>query len=159
MPSRVFSASPAPAKQRPSLILRLLTVLVWALVAASAVFWGVGLTQPTTPWVAPALAQRAAQAIDTAAISRLLGAPPLLAPKAHEPAIDLVLTGVVAARSGQGAALISVQGRPPRPFQVGQAVSEGLVLQSVQGRRALLGARLHGPATLTLELPALRTAG
>lgn len=147
------------ADQRPSLSLRLLTVLVWALVAASAVFWGVRLSQPTAPWVVPALAQPAAQAIDTEAIARLLGASPLVSAPAAAPATDLVLSGVVAARSGQGTALIAVRGQPPRPYRVGQAVGDGLILQSVQGRRALLGERLQGPATLTLELPALRPAG
>lgn len=153
-------ASPTAADPPPALSLRLLTVGVWALVAASAVFWGLRLTQPTAPWVAPPLAQPALQAIDTAAIARLLGAATLDAgSQARAPSTDLILTGIVAGRSGQGAALIAVRGDTPRPYRVGQSVGDGLVLQSVQGRRAILGARMSGPASVTLELPALPSAG
>ncbi len=60
----------------------------------------------------------------------------------------------MANRLGGGAALIAVDGKPARPFRVGTLVEEGLVLQSLEGRRALLGAERGGPSTLTLELPA-----
>ncbi len=69
--------------------------------------------------------------------------------------IPLQLTGVAAGTSGRGAALISVDGRPARPYAVGMAVGDGLVLQSVQGRRAQLGPALQGPSTVVLELPPL----
>jgi general secretion pathway protein C len=62
------------------------------------------------------------------------------------------LVGVVADRSQQGAALIAVDGRPAKPFRVGSVVDEGLVLQSVQPRRAVLAASATGPAAVTLEL-------
>lgn len=134
--------------------------MVWALVAASAVFWGLRLTQTAEPWVAPVLAPAPAPEIDTAAMARLLGAPPLApASEAPTPANELVLSGIVASGAGQGAALISVRGRPPHPFRVGQVVAEGLVLQSVQARRALLGARVQGPASLALDLPPPPKAG
>jgi general secretion pathway protein C len=64
------------------------------------------------------------------------------------------LMGVVASRSNKGAALIAVDGRPAKPFRVGAAIDEGLVLQSVEARRATLAASPEGPAVLTLELPA-----
>ena len=57
--------------------------------------------------------------------------------------------------TGAGAALIAVDGRPPKPFAVGSAVEAGLVLQSVEGRRARLGPAPGAPAALTLELPPL----
>ena len=63
------------------------------------------------------------------------------------------LIGVVASRGNDGAALIAVDGKPPKPFRVGAAVEEGLVLQAVEARRARLGASLQGPAAFTLELP------
>jgi general secretion pathway protein C len=62
--------------------------------------------------------------------------------------------GVVSDRSQQGAALIVVDGKPARPYRVGSQVDEGLVLQSVQARRAVLASSANGPAVLTLELPA-----
>ena len=45
------------------------------------------------------------------------------------------------------------QGKPAKPVRVGAKVDEGLVLQSVQPRRASLGASLDSPALFVLELP------
>ena len=65
-----------------------------------------------------------------------------------------MLVGVAAgARSGGGAALIAIDGKPAKPYRVGSAVDEGLVLQSVQARRAVLAATPEGPQVLALELP------
>jgi general secretion pathway protein C len=66
----------------------------------------------------------------------------------------LVLIGVVAGTSG-GTALIAVDGKPAKPFRVGGKVEEGLVLQSVAKRQAVLAASAKGPALMTLELSAL----
>jgi len=52
-----------------------------------------------------------------------------------------------------GAALIAIDGKPAKPYRVGVQVDEGLVLQSVQGRRAVLAAADSGQQVLTLELP------
>ncbi|MDB5946181.1 MAG: hypothetical protein JWQ33_1207, partial [Ramlibacter sp.] len=66
------------------------------------------------------------------------------------------LLGVVSVRSHDGAALIAVDGKPPRPYRVGAAVDDALVLQSVQTRRAVLANSVSGPAVLTLELPPVK---
>jgi general secretion pathway protein C len=52
--------------------------------------------------------------------------------------------------------VISVDGRPPRPYRVGTPLDQGLVLQSVRGRTASIATGMAGPPLLTLELPALR---
>jgi general secretion pathway protein C len=62
---------------------------------------------------------------------------------------------VVAARSQEGAALISVDGQEARPIRVGSPVEGDLVLESVTGRRAVLSSGSHDGAKVTLELPAL----
>lgn len=67
----------------------------------------------------------------------------------------LALVGVVANRNRGGAALISIDGKPARPYRVGARVDDALVLQSVAPRRAVLADSLQGPASLTLELPPL----
>jgi general secretion pathway protein C len=114
--------------------------------------------RPAPAAVAPPARQ--AFAADPAAIARLLGANPVSSSSAAAPAVSLAsrfsLLGVVAARSHSGAALIAVDGKPPRPYRVGSAIDEGLVLQSVQGRRAVLAASAGGPAVLTLELPPIK---
>jgi general secretion pathway protein C len=46
-----------------------------------------------------------------------------------------------------------VDGKPAKPFRVGTMIEEGLVLQSVAARRAVLAESATGPAVLTLELP------
>lgn len=132
------------------------TFALWALVAASAVYWGLKLAARPAPGPAAAPAVRTPQAPDPTAVARLLGASPAAA-TAGAPAPSLAsrfnLVGVVASRSQQGAALIAVDGKPAKPFRVGAAVDEGLVLQSVEARRAVLAADAKGPPVLTLELP------
>jgi general secretion pathway protein C len=66
------------------------------------------------------------------------------------------LVGVVARPSHSGAALISVDGKPAKPFRVGAAVEPGLLLLSVEPRRAALGPTVGGPPAFVLELPPLR---
>lgn len=134
------------------------TFLLWALVAASAVYWGLKLT--SRPGTAPAAppAMRTPPAADPVAVARLLGASPALASAAPAPSLAsrFTLVGVVASQSHKGAALIAVDGKPAKPFRVGTAIDEGLVLQSVEARRAILAASPDGPPVLTLELPPLR---
>ena len=130
-----------------------ITFIVWALVAATAVYWGMKLiARPGGPAIAP-LAVRAPAPADPAAMARLLGASPAAAAPAASLASRFALVGVVANRSHQGAALIAVDGKPAKPFRVGVAVDQGLVLQSVESRRAVLAATNDGPPVLTLELP------
>jgi general secretion pathway protein C len=127
------------------------TFVVWGLVAASAVYWGMKLSSGSSAPVAPAV--RAAPPPDPAAIARLLGAVPVAAAPVASLASRFQLLGVVADVDGGGAALIAVDGKPPKPFRVGANVDEGLVLQSVEPRRATLGPTAKSPAALTLELP------
>jgi general secretion pathway protein C len=142
---------------RDKWILRSSTLLVWALAAACAVFWGLKLFAPVPgPVVAP-VAWAEPAAVDAAAVARLLGAPqgaPVAVAAAAVPS-RYALQGVLAGRQSGGAALIAVDGKPARPVRVGAVVEEGLVLQSVQGRKALLGADRQGPATVTLEMAPL----
>ncbi|MDP3761725.1 MAG: type II secretion system protein N [Ramlibacter sp.] len=134
------------------------TFVLWALVAASAVYWGLKFTTPSGGPVAAAPALRAAAPADPAAIARLLGASPAAAAAAPVASLSsrFALLGVVANRSHGGAALIAVDGRPAKPFRVGAAIDEGLILQSVEARRATIAASQDGPPVLTLELPAVR---
>jgi general secretion pathway protein C len=133
------------------------TFALWALVAASAVYWGMKFT--ARPAAAPAaVAVRTPAPADPVAVARLLGAEPAAAAETPAPSLAsrFSLVGVVASRSQQGAALIAVDGKPAKPFRVGAAVDEGLMLKSVEPRRAVLAASAEGPPVLTLELPPLR---
>ncbi len=135
---------------------RVLTGLLWAAVAACVVFWVLRLApSQALPTTAPP-PLRLPDPPDPTAVARVLGGVPgsVQAPPAAE-AGRLVLTGVVARRSGDGAALIAVDGEPARPLRVGSRVQGDLWLQSVQGRQARLGPAPQGTTTLLLELPAL----
>jgi general secretion pathway protein C len=129
---------------------------LWALVAASIVYWGFRLAGGQASVTAPVPAPRPVP-VDPVAIARLLGGSPAgLAAPAAAPSLAsrFQLTGVVAGvRSGGGVAVISVDGKPARSFRVGAAIEEGVVLQSVRGRQAVLAAAAEGPALVTLELP------
>lgn len=135
------------------------TFVLWSLAAASVVFWGLKLSGGSSRVNAPAPALRPVPASDPAAIARLLGSSPAAAAApvaAASLASRFQLIGVAAgASSGRGAAVIAVDGKPARPYRVGSALDEGLVLQSVQGRRATLGPP-NGAPSLILELPPTR---
>jgi general secretion pathway protein C len=149
----MLAPSPAPWTVRGA------TFALWALAAGSAVFWALKLGGPGKQVQAPLPPARSVAAADPAAIARLLGSTPAAAvatPLAAAPSLAsrFKLLGVAArAYSGAGAAVISVDGKPARPFRVGSPVDEGIVLQSVHGRTATLGADRQGPPLLTLELP------
>jgi general secretion pathway protein C len=142
---------------RDKWILRTSTLMVWTLAGACAVFWGLKLSAPGHGQVVAPVAWAGPAAVDAAAVARLLGAPQGMAVAAPAAAVPsrFALQGVLAGRQSGGAALIAVDGKPARPVRVGAVVEEGLVLQSVQGRKALLGADRDGPASVTLEMAPL----
>lgn len=135
------------------------TFVLWAAAAASAIAWGLKLGNPSAQGPVAVPAVRPPLAADPASVARLLGqvqGSGPAAPAAPPLSSRFSLVGVVADRSKQGAALIAVDGRPAKPFRVGSRVDEGLLLQSVQSRRAVLAATPDGPAVVTLELPQQR---
>lgn len=146
---------------------RLLALLVWALVAASAVFWGLRLFARAAP--SPAVATSELTAAAQGDLSRLLGAAVLPddpeAIEAPAPAVSarFRLTGVMAPRrpSDQGLAVISVDGNPPRVYRVGAAIDGDLMLREVSLRTATVASAHHAsdPAgTFVLELPLVAAA-
>lgn len=136
------------------------TLALWALAAGSVAFWGLKLGGTSSPVLAP-LPARAVLAGDPGAIARLLGGAPAMAaatPSQPTLASRFQLVGVVAGeRSGAGAAVISVDGRPARPYRVGSSLDQGLVLQSVHGRSASIASSMSAPPLLTLQLPQPRS--
>jgi general secretion pathway protein C len=144
---------------------RAIAFLVWALVAATAMFWLLRLLawSPSAPAHTLAVPSTPPPRGD---LTRVFGAPP--APKSDpaqalaEPALAsrFKLLGVAAPRQGgdrQGLALISVDGKPARGFKVGAVIEGELLLQSVHPRGAALGSRGAAPV-VRLELPPLPAA-
>ncbi len=141
------------------MLTRWCTFLVWAAVAASAVFWGLRLGVQGAP--APGHAGLAtAQSVARGDLSRLLGAEaaaPEVAPVAvavADPRFQLlgVLSAPRTRAEQEGVALIAVDDRPPRAYRVGMVVDGDTVLQAVHARGASLGPR-DGLVRVALELP------
>lgn len=150
------------------MLARLSAFVVWALVAATAVFWGLRLLARPQP--APAYALTVGEStVARGDLSRLFGAAPVAAnasnqPMAPELASRFKLLGLMAPRPTSaepahrtGYALIAVDGKPARPFAVGAALDSGLVLQSVSLRTASIGP-VDGAAAVQLEIPPLPVA-
>ena len=140
---------------------RLLSLLIWAAVAACALYWGLRLFVRPAP-VPGAAVVATAPAAATGDLSRLLGAPPVqpVAGAVTAPTDSrFKLLGLVAPRAGQssGLALISVDGKPARALAVGRELEPGLRLLAVSQRQADLGVPGRSPA-LTLALPMLAEA-
>lgn len=135
---------------------RVSAFVIWALLAASAVFWALRLTVrgPTAPAYTVPVAEATAMRGD---LSRLFGAAaaPAAAP-APQAASRFRLLGVVAPKAdapqGGGIALVSIDGKPARPYRVGSHVDGELILRGVGPRNAAFGPA-SGTTAFTLELP------
>ena len=147
------------------MLARLCAFVIWALVAATAVFWGLRLfvPAPRAPLYTVAVGDATALNGD---LTRLLGAAPVAPDAAAEVAAPEAasrfrLIGVMAPRSaaasaaaGSGVALIAVDGKPPKAYAVGSRVDEGITLQSV-GLRGASIAMGPGQPPVRLELAPL----
>ncbi len=133
---------------------RLTSLLVWAVVAYSAVVfalqWGGGV--PVDAVVAGSEQKQVLPEVDALAVSKALGAAPVQSASASL-ASRFVLLGVMDGGPTQGVALISVDGKPAKPYRLGQTVTDGFVVLATGPKKAELGPQLGAPATLQLELP------
>jgi general secretion pathway protein C len=151
------------------MLARLCAFVIWGLVAATGVFWGLRLFVR-----APAAPAYAVPVGDTAAVrgdlTRLLGSAPVAAPTtaiAPETSSRFKLFGIVApkyadaaAPPGHSVALIAVDGKMPKAFAVGARLDGDLVLQSVSLRTVSIATAPGKPAiTLELPLPAAAATG
>lgn len=141
---------------------RLAAWVLFALVAASAVAWGLHLGEgggSRAAVAAPTVST--AQVPDSTAVMRALGgraperalAGSTVAPGSVLESSRFVLRGVVQQGNAQrGAALLAVDGHAAKPVAVGAALVDGWALESVAGRSAVLARQ---GSRITLELPAL----
>lgn len=145
------------------MLARFSAFVIWALVAATVVFWGLRLFVRPAPAPAYALSIGDAGALHSD-LSRVLGSTPVNVPQAVVPVASsrFKLFGIVSPRNGQteavalgrapqGVALIAVDGKMPKAFAVGAHVDGDLVLQSVSLRTVSIAGQ--GAAPITLELP------
>ena len=131
----------------------LATLALWSGVIGSAWYWTVNAKPQARPLVASvAASSNLPDPYNAEGLARLLGVRPLTA--ADDGSKRFALLGVIASSSGRGAALISVDGAPARPFAVGTPIEGGLMLQSVGRGEALLAESALAETHLTLVLAA-----
>jgi general secretion pathway protein C len=146
------------------MLVRIGSFVVWALVAASAVFWGLRLAGSSAAASAPTVAMNEVN-VSPDVVARFWGRPAAEA----QAAVDQVsrpdiasrfkLAGVAASRfaAESGLAVIAVDGRPPRVYRVGASVDGDFMLRNVGVRAATLSSSrdASNPQTsFVLELPA-----
>lgn len=143
---------------------RLAAFVLAALAAGSLVYWALkwpvgqpatALQSATGPRNSGAEPAQLARALGGNAAPMAAAARPVVA--AASLASRMSLVGVVANTRQGGTALISIDGKPARPFRVGSKVEGEWQLQSVAQRRAVLSTGVGGEADVTLELPALKS--
>jgi general secretion pathway protein C len=132
----------------------LVTTLVWALLAGSALFWVLRAGSQWQPVSAQVTGGSPGMLVaDARMVARALGASGAVdAAPAPDVVSRLALRGIVT-HGSRGAALIAVDGKPARPVRVGAAlegVEGGWILQSLDPGAAVLAA---GDQQARLEMP------
>ncbi|NVO04843.1 MAG: general secretion pathway protein C [Rhodoferax sp.] len=134
---------------------RLAAFAMALLLGASVVFWLMRWPSRETGRPLPLpTAQDDAPLVSSTLVAQLLGAGAPAAAQVVEASSRFRLTGVIASGQGQGVALVSIDGKPPKPYHVGSQLEDGVVLQSVDKRAVALAADAKSPASMHLELPA-----
>ena len=116
--------------------------VVWAVVAGSVVLWWLHMPRPASvPQTPASLGQTPGDTQARGGVERALGHTRTVA---ATPDVQkrFVLLGVIAAPSGQGSALLAVDGQPATVFLPGQTIEPGWTLQAVSPETATL----QGPA-------------
>lgn len=129
--------------------------MLWALLAASAAYWGLRLATKNASITIPTQTATLT-AVDSLAVARALGATAAQAAPQASLASRFALLGVIAGTPRGNAALIAIDGKPAQTFRVGSTVDDGLVLSSASARQATLSAVPGGPALVTLDMPMLK---
>lgn len=139
-------------------LIRFFTLLLAALVTASAAYW-------VLKWPTPSSAARSVEPmpppppIDSSKVAQLLGASPAgeaLTPTtapANYKLLGVIAQGGPSNTNPRGSALIAVDNSPAKPYRVGDQVTDTLVLQSVKARSVTLGPQGQAAGTVMLELP------
>jgi general secretion pathway protein C len=119
---------------------RIVTVLLFAALCAIAAAWAIALLAPRPP-VAPAGAIAHTQGpADLSAAAQLFGGvPQAVSADALAPALSNILVTGVLATTGRGVALLAIDGRPAKPFAVGETVTDGLRVRAITADAVELG--------------------
>jgi len=107
--------------------------------SASVFFWGLQLSTPHSPPVIAARISVASSPQDVgASVARALGHAAPSITKETQTGSQFKLLGVISSASGQGSALIATDDQFPKAYRVGQTLQDGLTLDSVSTKQAIL---------------------
>jgi general secretion pathway protein C len=142
-------------------MIRLTTLSLWGIAAGSAAFWSlqqVGTHAGSPPKVLDTTSSELSLQPPTQQVALALGA------KEANGATDegtlaaaqarFQLVGVLAQAAWghkQGVALLSVDGKPAKPYRIGVAIEDGFEVTALTPRTVSIGSK--GTAAFTLELP------
>ena len=112
-----------------------LSLLLFLALCASLAYWLLQWLAPASrPVVAPPVAQRPMPSLSAA--YALFGGNP------HSGGATIQLRGIIHAdRSAESVAIIAVEGKPPRTFQVSSEVTPGIQLKEIRARTVILSER------------------
>jgi general secretion pathway protein C len=132
-------------------IARIASVLLFAALCGIAAGWALQLLAPRAP-VAPAGAVAQVQGPpDLSAAGQLFGGVPRATDAQVRAAPSNIQVSGVLASGARGVALLSIDGRPAKPFAVGEPVSDGMTVRSITGDTVELD---RGTGGLPMRLPA-----
>lgn len=144
-----------------SWLIRLVTLLLAALAAGSALYWALKWPAKPEPTHGTIAAPKAPE-IDSNKLALLLGASqsgageaPATNVQVNYKLLGVIAQGGLGSKGTMGSALIAVEGSLAKPYRVGDVVADGLVLQSVKAHSAVMGPEGKSGGTVTLELPPL----
>jgi general secretion pathway protein C len=132
-----------------SFVLPLVTLCIWATVAACITYWTLHFPQQQAAYAALAVTESSPTKYLTAHAARALGQQVTAA--TVQTASHFKLLGVIAKGTGGGSALIAIDGQEPKAYRVGQTVHEAWVLRSLSARQARLQSASEN---MLLDLPA-----
>jgi len=128
------SPTSRPSRHMPAAM----TLLLWAGAVGTLTLWWLHLPQPRDMSASAARVTPSSQTPPApGAVERVLGHTQAVAvvPDAHK---RFVLKGVIASASGQGSALIAVDGQPAKAYLIGQTIDGDWQVQNVAARSATL---------------------
>jgi general secretion pathway protein C len=132
-------------------IARIASVLLFAALCAIVAGWALQLLAPRAP-VAPAGAIAQVQGPpDLSAAGQLFGGVPRAADAQVQAAPSNIQVSGVLAAGARGVALLAIDGRPAKPFAVGEPVSDGMTVRAITGDTVELDRGAGGPP---MRLPA-----
>jgi general secretion pathway protein C len=133
--------------------LSIITLCVWSAVGLSVAYW-VNKRVFVKPSEVDLDVSQANLPVDSKAIAKLLGASDseVVEPTSTALKNTFVLFGLARSANGQGVALISLDGKPAKPYKLGSLVVDDLTLKTISTNTVMLAISDKATDGISLEL-------